>query len=222
MNATFNTITIEGWTKYVREVKGETGIDPVIASANRWLDQLPKYMVAMFGLTEKEEAGVFKDPIYKDKDWFEKVILNQIVNEDNGGYVDGLNIYQLMEEILGISAYDDGVLRDLLDESIIPVLEAICLKNTFDYIESNPEQYKNYIMVCNLGKIPEVLNWGGSIRGAWFDTRKDGFSPLLNGEKHHIIKTMDECRGFFIALICFYKSTIQLTDRFEKEYGNET
>lgn len=217
MNATFNTI--EEWATYVREVKGETGLDPVIASANRWLDQLPKYMLTMFEISGKEEHGVFKDPIYKDKDWFEKVILSQIVNEDKGGW-NGLNIYQVMEEILEFTAYDDGLLRSLLDENIIPVLEAICLRSTFDYIDGSREQYKNYIMVCNLGKIPELLNWGGSIRGAWFDIRDYGFEPFMNGDKDHIIETMDDCRGFFIALICFYKSTIQLTDRFEMEYGN--
>jgi hypothetical protein len=52
----------------------------------------------------------------------------------------------------------------------------IQIKNgtTFEYIK-NKNNYKNYILSCNF--ILDWLDWGTSIRGAWFNTVSGRITP---------------------------------------------
>lgn len=67
----------------------------------------------------------------------------------------------------GLITYDRSV-DAIFAENIVQVLEAIRDKTTFDYIKDK-HQYLKYLVVVNLPIIHNLLNWGGSIRGAWFD-----------------------------------------------------
>lgn len=42
----------------------------------------------------------------------------------------------------------------------------------FEYIK-NKEQYLNYLTMVNMPFLTDKLDWGGSIRGAWFDNWKE-------------------------------------------------
>ena len=79
-------------------------------------------------------------------------------------------------EYLGSSIFDfttyDGEIDILFAEKMVEVLKVILNKNTFEYIE-NKEQYLNYLTMVNMPFLTDKLEWGGSIRGAWFDNWKE-------------------------------------------------
>jgi hypothetical protein len=79
-------------------------------------------------------------------------------------------------EYLGSSIFDfttyDGEIDILFAEKMIEVLKAILNKNTFEYIK-NKEQYLNYLTMVNMPFLTDKLDWGSSIRGAWFDNWKE-------------------------------------------------
>jgi hypothetical protein len=76
-------------------------------------------------------------------------------------------------EYLGDTIFDfttyDGAISVLLAENMLPVIKCILEKTTFVYISANTEQYVNYITMVNTGFLADKIEWGTSIRGAWFD-----------------------------------------------------
>lgn len=62
----------------------------------------------------------------------------------------------------------DGEMDVLFAEKMIPVLKAIDERTTFEYIKDKC-QYENYLLMVNMPFLIDKLEWGGSIRGAWFD-----------------------------------------------------
>lgn len=79
-------------------------------------------------------------------------------------------------EYLGSSIFDfttyDGEIDILFAEKMVEVLKVILNKNTFEYIKDR-EQYINYLTMVNMPFLTDKLDWGGSIRGAWFDNWKE-------------------------------------------------
>lgn len=79
-------------------------------------------------------------------------------------------------EYLGSSIFDfttyDSEIDILFAEKMVEVLKVILNKNTFEYIE-NREQYLNYLTMINMPFLKDKLDWGNSIRGAWFDNWKE-------------------------------------------------
>jgi len=79
-------------------------------------------------------------------------------------------------EYLGHTIFDfttyDGEIDVLFSEKMIPVLKCILNKETFAYQE-NEEQYINYLIMVNMPFLTDKLEWGTSIRGAWFDDYKE-------------------------------------------------
>ena len=73
--------------------------------------------------------------------------------------------------IFNLTTYDSKM--DIqLGCRIIEVVRCILDRTTFDYIEESPAKYSNYITVINLLFFDGMLEWGASIRGAWFDEFK--------------------------------------------------
>jgi hypothetical protein len=71
--------------------------------------------------------------------------------------------------IFGIATYDDNLDVEF-GEAILDVMRAINDGRTFEYIvENNGANYRKYILVCNWLEKRKMINWGTSIRGAWFD-----------------------------------------------------
>ena len=79
-------------------------------------------------------------------------------------------------EYLGSSIFDfntyDSEIDILFAEKMVEVLKVILNKNTFEYIKDR-EQYLNYLTMVNMPFLTDKLDWGGSIRGAWFDNWKE-------------------------------------------------
>lgn len=83
----------------------------------------------------------------------------------------GLELESKME-YLGSVVFDfttyHGEMDIIFAEKMIPVLKAIYERSTFEYIKDT-EQYVNYLLMVNMPFLVDKLEWGGSIRGAWFD-----------------------------------------------------
>ena len=60
----------------------------------------------------------------------------------------------------------DGAIDVLFAEKMVEVLECILNRTTFEYQE---EKYINYLTMVNMPFLSNKLEWGTSIRGAWFD-----------------------------------------------------
>ena len=71
-------------------------------------------------------------------------------------------------EVLGLATYD-GSLDEIFVKKFCEVCKCIADRKTFEYIESSQENYITYILVCQLLTDKHWIDWGTSIRGAWFD-----------------------------------------------------
>jgi hypothetical protein len=99
------------------------------------------------------------------------------VKNQNESYPNGKNMnnyfneYQkkcmfLSDAIIGITTYSDSLSAEFGD-MILNTLIQINNKTTFEYIE-NKDNHRNFILSCNF--IIGWIDWGTSIRGAWFNT----------------------------------------------------
>lgn len=75
----------------------------------------------------------------------------------------------IAEEVFDLTAYDSDIAAEMGSASM-EVFKAITEKTTFDYIK-DPEKYRQYLRVVNWPFFIKRLNWGTSIRGAWWDCR---------------------------------------------------
>lgn len=75
-------------------------------------------------------------------------------------------------EYLGDHIFDfttyDGEMSALFARKAVEVEDAITAGTTFDYIK-DAENYRWYLLMCNTRFFAGRLEWGGSIRGAWWD-----------------------------------------------------
>ena len=69
--------------------------------------------------------------------------------------------------VFDFTTYDSGI-DVLFAKKMIPVLKCILDRKTFEY-QKNKEQYINYLTMVNMPFLVDKLEWGTSIRGAWFD-----------------------------------------------------
>ena len=96
-------------------------------------------------------------------------------------------IEYLGEHIFNFTTYDSEM-SELFARKAIEVCAAISSGTTFDYIK-DPEQYRWFLLMCNMPFFSDKLSWGTSIRGAWWDDPAHGrikFSSCglwLNGEQ---------------------------------------
>jgi len=90
----------------------------------------------------------------------------------------------LSDYIFDFTTYD-GEMSELFAQKAVEVCSVITDGKTFKYIE-NEENYKWYLIMCNMPFFYANLDWGTSIRGAWWD-HKDEFRldscGLYRGEK---------------------------------------
>lgn len=73
----------------------------------------------------------------------------------------------LGQYVFNFTTYDSEM-DELFAKMMIETLTAIQNRTTFDYIKDET-QYRNYLLMCNSPFLYDKLDWGGSIRGAWFD-----------------------------------------------------
>ena len=72
----------------------------------------------------------------------------------------------LAESIFDFTTYDSGM-SDLFGRKAVEVCTAINDRTTFDY-QKDAEGYQWYLIMCNMPFFADKLEWGTSIRGAWW------------------------------------------------------
>lgn len=78
--------------------------------------------------------------------------------------------------IFGLTTYDSAM-DEYFVGKILKVLSVIDHQQNFEFIKVQ-ENLIDYTMVVNLKDIESVLDWGTSVRGAWFGVSKDNpFNP---------------------------------------------
>ena len=72
--------------------------------------------------------------------------------------------------IFNFTTYD-GFMDELLAGKMMEVIECILNGTTFEYHKhgENEANYINYLVMVNMPFLKDKIEWGGSIRGAWFD-----------------------------------------------------
>ena len=105
-----------------------------------------------------------------------KKILSRLYEESKEDCIPPENKYQF----LGSTVFDfttyDSEMDELFAKNMLEVIECILNRTTFEYQAISKEKYVNYLTMVNMPFLNEILEWGGSIRGAWFD---NSCSPVL-------------------------------------------
>ena len=73
----------------------------------------------------------------------------------------------LAESIFGFTTYDSDM-SDLFGRKAVEVCTAINDRKTFGY-QKEGDGYQWYLIMCNMPFFADKLEWGASIRGAWWD-----------------------------------------------------
>lgn len=72
----------------------------------------------------------------------------------------------LGDSVFEFSTYDSEM-SELFAKKAVEVCEAITKSATFDYIK-DAENYRWYLIMCNMPFFYDRIEWGCSIRGAWW------------------------------------------------------
>ena len=121
-----------------------------------------------YGLS-KEEAEKIRD--YKSNAKYIELLDKHFKEEQHLEFAHETKMEYLASSIFDFTTYD-GEIDILLAGRMIEVLKVILNRNTFEYIKDR-EQYLNYLTMVNMPFLKDKLDWGGSIRGAWFDNWKE-------------------------------------------------
>ena len=118
----------------------------------------------------------------------------------------------LSESIFDFTTYDSEM-DELFAKRAVEVCRVINNRKISEYIK-DPEQYKWFLIMCNMPFFCDKLDWGISIRGAWWSSPHDGkdieldsYGLWIEGRKSSepIKFTVDEWELFIAAVIEFAK-----------------
>ena len=115
----------------------------------------------------------------------------------------------LGEQVFDFTTYD-GAMSALFAEKAIEVCDAITRRETFDYIGS-ADGYKWFLLMCNMPFFADRLEWGTSIRGAWWDSKSLESCGLWDGDKQLLELNLapGEGNGLARALVAFARSDVR-------------
>lgn len=116
----------------------------------------------------------------------------------------------LSDYIFDFTTYDSEM-AELFASKAIEVCKAISGNTTFEYIK-NKDNYPWYLLMCNIPFFANRIEWGTSIRGAWWDggsaIQFDSCGLWLDGDQ--IIETItfnqNQWIGFIDAVVDFGSS----------------
>lgn len=117
----------------------------------------------------------------------------------------------LSQYIFDFTTYDSEM-SERFAAKAVEVCAAINDRQTFRYIE-DAKQYQWYLLMCNMPFFAGQLDWGTSIRGAWW--RHDDIlfesDGLWVGDEQRLSWTFtgETWRQFITAIIAFARSTAQ-------------
>ena len=114
----------------------------------------------------------------------------------------------LSNHIFDFTTYDSGM-DELFGAKAVEVCAAINDRKTFDYIE-DPENHRWYLLMCNMPFFADRLEWGTSIRGAWWSGQPgeqielDSCGLWIGEEQCTELKfSDDEWKSFIAAVVKF-------------------
>lgn len=113
----------------------------------------------------------------------------------------------LSEYIFNFTTYDSSI-DVLFATKAVDVCNAITERKTVEYI-NDEENYKWFLIMCNMPFFSNKIEWGGSIRGAWWivgETIEFESCGLWVGDKQitETIRFSSEQWGEFAkAIVCF-------------------
>lgn len=133
-------------------------------------------------------------------------------NEDYTGCDSRLEYLAL--HIFGFTTYDSEM-DQLFARKAVEVCAAITHRTTFDYIE-DPTNYTWYLVMCNMPFFANRIEWGTSIRGAWWDSSQkiDSCGFYIDGKQVTDEQHMDDedWERFMEAVIEFAAPEMQSTN----------
>lgn len=103
----------------------------------------------------------------KDKEGFLAVLVHSYENQIDYGCPAESRLEFLADHIFDFTTYDSAA-GAFFGRKAVEVCAAISDRRTFEYIK-NPDDYLWYLALCNMPFFSARINWGGSIRGAWWD-----------------------------------------------------
>lgn len=116
----------------------------------------------------------------------------------------------LAEHIFNFITYCDDM-SELFAGKAIEVCEAITNRSTFEYIKDD-ENHKWFLIMCNMPFFREKLEWGSSIRGAWWDEHpREKYNLVTCGlwvDRKQVLDpdfTGEEWVAFIVAVVAFSK-----------------
>lgn len=119
----------------------------------------------------------------------------------------------LSEHIFDFTTYDSDM-SELFGKKALEMCLSINNKTTYDYIE-NEENHKWYLLMVNMPFFDKKLEWGTSIRGAWWTPSNSKLyniysCGLYKGQVQilEFVLTMDQWCEFVKAMVEFTKLEI--------------
>jgi hypothetical protein len=115
----------------------------------------------------------------------------------------------LSDYIFDFTTYD-GEMAELFASKALEVCSAISDSTTFEYIKDT-EQYRWYLVMVNMPFFADKLEWGTSVRGAWWAEpphgriKFDSCGLWLDGRQLYepMEFTTDQWREFIAAVLAF-------------------
>jgi hypothetical protein len=125
----------------------------------------------------------------------------------------GSRLEFLSDYIFDFTTYDSEIATFFVGKAL-EICGAITKKETFEYIK-NEENYKWYIAMCNMPFFVLKLEWGTSVRGAWWNIYGDDIFEiqscgLWKGNKQLLSLKLNEQNWllFLEALAVFAKAEL--------------
>jgi hypothetical protein len=118
----------------------------------------------------------------------------------------------LSDHIFDFTTYDSAM-AELFARKAVEVCAAITNHTTFDYIK-NQDDYEWFLIMCNMPFFATRIDWGSSIRGAWWSSPKQfelASCGLWIGSEQKadaLWFTNDEWTQFIRAVVAFAETSL--------------
>lgn len=135
-----------------------------------------------------------------------KLLERSWIAEQNSRGEDISRLEYLSREIFDFTTYDSAM-DELFAEKACSVCCSITSGKTFDFI-SDAENYQWFLVMCNMPFFSGRLNWGTSIRGAWWEVceteiRSCGLVDEIGNQILSLKFSCEEWNKFIEAIVEF-------------------
>lgn len=138
-------------------------------------------------------------------DWVARLEHSFAVENENNANGPTDKLVYLADHIFDFTTYDEDMSRAFAIKAL-EVCRAISGRTTFEYIK-DVESYTWYILMCNIPFFARRIEWGTSIRGAWWGGPVEFSScGLWDGENQlheTICFSRDEWANFITGVLLF-------------------